>query len=299
MKTPQDFLVFDVGHQVQAHKILTGRREAFRNSFRQYKGISGLVNSGESEYDVFTTGHGGPSISAALGVATARRLQRKQGKVVAVIGDTAIASGMAFEALNHAGHIKEDLIVILNDNEMSISKSVGAMSRYLNRVITNPTYNHIRKDVEGLIRRIPKIGKRMLNKIRQIEEGMKHLLVPGQLFEDLGFRYFGPFDGHDVVELVNVLSNIFKIRGPLLIHVVTQKGKGLEMAEKDPVRWHASVPFDIATGKVKAKSSHPTYTKVFGETLCALAEKNPKITALTGGMPDGTGPLTGTMLWNS
>ncbi len=289
LDTPNDFLVWDVGHQVQAHKILTGRRDAFRQSFRQYKGLSGLVNAGESPYDVFTTGHGGPSISAALGVAVARRRRGQNSKVIAVIGDTSIANGMAFEAMNHAGHIKENLVVILNDNEMSISKSVGAMSRYLNQVITNPTYNHLREEVEGLIGRLPKVGGRVLGKIKYIEEGVKHLLVPGQLFENFGFRYFGPLDGHDMERMLDLFPKIFSIPGPVLIHVVTKKGKGMPMAEADPIRWHASAPFDMKTGELKKKSTDLTYTEVFGQTLCELAETNLKITALTGGMPEGTG----------
>lgn len=292
LDTPRDFLVWDVGHQVQAHKIITGRRDAFRKSFRQFGGISGLANASESAHDPFTTGHGGPSISAALGVAAARRLKGQRSKVVAVIGDTSIASGMAFEALNHAGHIKEDLVVILNDNEMSISPSVGAMSRYFNRIISNPTYNHLRDEVENLIRRVPRVGRRMLGKIKQIEEGVKHLLVPGQLFEDLGFRYFGPLDGHNLPEMVDFFNKIFKIHGPVLIHVLTQKGKGMEMAEKDPVRWHASTPFDVVTGKLKNPGSTVSYTQVFGETLVELAEKDSRVTALTGGMPEGTGLLS-------
>lgn len=289
LDTPNDFLVWDVGHQVQAHKILTGRRDAFRQSFRQHKGISGLVNSSESPYDVFTTGHGGPSISAALGVAVARRRRGQNTKVVAVIGDTSIANGMALEAMNHAGHIRENLVVILNDNEMSISKSVGAMSRYLNQVITNPTYNHLREEVETLIGRLPKVGGRVLGKIKYIEEGVKHLLVPGQLFENLGFRYFGPLDGHDMDRMLDLFPKIFSIQGPVLIHVITKKGKGMPMAEADPIRWHASAPFDIKTGELKKKSTDLTYTEVFGQTLCEIAETNPKITALTGGMPEGTG----------
>ncbi|MCA9395664.1 MAG: 1-deoxy-D-xylulose-5-phosphate synthase [Candidatus Omnitrophica bacterium] len=289
LNTPKDFLVWDVGHQVQAHKILTGRRDAFRKSFRQYKGISGLVNSSESEYDPFTTGHAGPSISQALGIAKARRLQGNTDKVVAVIGDTSIANGMAFEALNHAGHIKENLVVILNDNEMSISPSVGAMTKYFNRIIVDKRYNHLRDEVEGLIKRIPKLGTRMFSKVKHIEEGLKHLLVPGQLFENLNFRYFGPLDGHNIPELVKVLPQIMKLDGPSLVHVITQKGKGLAMAEKDPVRWHASTPFHIETGELKKKSSSVAYTKVFGNKLCELARKNPKITALTAGMPEGTG----------
>ncbi|MBF0254246.1 MAG: 1-deoxy-D-xylulose-5-phosphate synthase, partial [Candidatus Omnitrophica bacterium] len=289
LESPKDLIIFDVGHQVQAHKILTGRRDAFRKSFREFQGISGLANAAESPHDPFTTGHGGASISAALGVAAARRHLKKEGRVVAVIGDTSIASGMALEALNHAGHIHEDLIVILNDNEMSISPSVGAMSKYFNRIISNPLYNQLRDEVEGLIRRVPRGGKRMMNKIRQIEDGGKHLIIPGQLFENLGFRYFGPFDGHNVTELVDVLPNVFKIPGPLLVHVITRKGKGFEMAEKDPVRWHASTPFDLATGKVKSKSPHPTYTSVFGDVMCDLAAREPKLVALTAAMAEGTG----------
>ncbi|MBP9732744.1 MAG: 1-deoxy-D-xylulose-5-phosphate synthase [Candidatus Omnitrophica bacterium] len=289
LDTPNDFLVWDVGHQVQAHKILTGRRDAFRQSFRQHKGVSGLVNAGESPYDVFTTGHGGPSISAALGVAAARRRMGHNTKVVAVIGDTSIANGMALEAMNHAGHIRENLVVILNDNEMSISKSVGAMSRYLNQVITNPTYNHLREEVEGLIGRMPKVGGRVLGKIKYIEEGVKHLLVPGQLFENFGFRYFGPLDGHNFDTMLDLFPKIFSIQGPVLVHVLTKKGKGMPMAEADPIRWHASAPFDMKTGELKKKSTELSYTEVFGQTLCELAEKDTRIAALTGGMPEGTG----------
>jgi len=289
LNTPKDFLVWDVGHQVQAHKIITGRRDQFRKTFRQYQGISGLVNKDESVFDAFTTGHGATSISACLGVAVARRLQSKKHKVVAVIGDASIASGMAFEALNHAGHLSEDLIVILNDNEMSISRTVGALSRYLNKVISSPLYNRARKGIQKLLTGVPRVGKRMVHTAKHIEEGIKHLLVPGLIFEALGFRYFGPLDGHNVVELVNVFPNMFKLKGPILIHVVTKKGKGYDIAEKNPERWHASTPFHVATGEVKKASKAVTYTKVFGETLVKLADKDPRITALTGGMLDGTG----------
>lgn len=289
LDTPRDFLIWDVGHQVQAHKILTGRREVFQKTFRQYKGISGLVNKHESIYDVFTTGHSGPSISSSLGVAVGRRLQKKNGKVICVIGDASIASGMAFEALNHAGHLHENLIVILNDNEMSISPSVGALSRYLNRMISNPLYNRIRKAAEKVITSVPKVGKRVIHKARQIEEGIKHLLVPGVLFESLGFRYFGPLDGHNVVELVDLLPNILKLKGPLLIHVITKKGKGYAVAESDPERWHASAPFDVQTGQLKKKVSDKTYTQVFGEAVVDLARRDSRLTTLTAGMTDGTG----------
>ncbi len=291
LDTPNDFLVWDVGHQVQPHKVLTGRKDAFRKTFREYKGISGLVNASESPYDPFTTGHGGPSISAALGVAVARRLKNKKSRVVAVIGDTSIASGMAFEALNHAGHLQDNIVVILNDNKMSISPSVGALSKYLSRVLSDPRFNHLRNEIEKLVRSVPKIGEEMLKKLKHVEESVRHLLVPGRLFEDLGFRYVGPLDGHNVLELVDILPNIFKMQGPVLVHVLTQKGKGMDMAEKDPVRWHASTPFDVRTGELKKKSAETSYTKIFGQTICRLADSNPLITAVTGGMPEGTGLL--------
>lgn len=286
---PHDFLVWDVGHQVQAHKILTGRRDAFRKTFRKYKGISGLVNKDESVYDVFTTGHGGTSISSALGVAVSRRLRRKTGRVVAVIGDASIASGMAFEALNHAGHLDENLVIVLNDNEMSISPSVGALSKYLTKVISNPIYNRIRRRAGEIITKVPCVGPEMVHKAKQIEEGIKHLLVPGLIFEALGFRYFGPIDGHDILQMVDLFPNILRIKGPLLIHVVTQKGRGYDRAEQDPERWHASAPFHVETGDLKKVSTEKTYTQVFGEAIVALAEKNPLVTALTGGMTEGTG----------
>lgn len=289
LNTPHDFLVWDVGHQVQAHKILTGRKDGFRKSFRQYRGISGLVNKDESPYDPFTTGHGGASLSAALGVAVSRRVQKKAGKSVAVIGDASIASGMAFEAMNHAGHLHENLIIILNDNEMSISPSVGALSKYLNKVIANPLYNRIRKRAESLITNVPRVGKGMINKAKLIEEGIKHVLVPGLIFEALGFRYFGPLDGHNIEQMVELFPNIFKLKGPILVHVITKKGKGMPMAEADPERWHASPPFDVKTGDLKKPSTDRTYTQVFGEAMIRLAESNPRLTALTAGMPDGTG----------
>ncbi len=289
LNTPEDFLVWDVGHQVQAHKVLTGRKDGFRKTFRQYKGISGLANKDEGPYDPYTTGHGGPSISAALGIAVARRLQKKSSKSVAVIGDASIASGMAFEALNHAGHLGESLIVVLNDNEMSISPSVGALSKYLNKVISNPIYNSIRQRAERLITQVPKVGKGMVNKAKLIEEGIKHLLVPGLIFEALGFRYFGPIDGHNIPEMVKLFPNILIIKGPILIHVITQKGKGYPIAEQDPERWHASAPFYSDSGELKKVSTEKTYTQLFGQTMVDLAGRNPKITALTGGMKEGTG----------
>lgn len=289
LDTPHDFLMWDVGHQVQAHKILTERKEAFSKTFRQYHGIGPFQRKTESPYDPFTTGHAGPSISSALGAAVGNRLQNVNSKAVVVIGDASIVNGMALEALNHAGHVHENLVVILNDNEMSISPSVGALSRLLNRVITNPFYNRIRGDVEKLVKKVPKVGGRMAREARQMAEGIKHLLVPGVIFEAFGFRYFGPLDGHNISEMVDFFPKIMNMKGPILIHVITKKGKGYGPAEKDPQKWHASNPFDIATGAQKKKTKTLSYTELFGETLTKLAEKDPRITALTAGMTDGTG----------
>lgn len=289
LDSPNDSIVWDVGHQVHAHKILTGRREAFK-TFRDFRGISGLSNSSESVHDVFTTGHGGTSISTSLGISVGKRLMFNQkDKTVAVIGDASLVSGMAFEALNHAGQLKRDIIVILNDNEMSISPSVGALSRHLNHILTNPFYNRVRKDIEGLLRRLPRVGTRLVKKAKQIEEGLLHLLVPGLIFEELGFRYFGPVDGHDLKELLRMMKSILEMKGPILLHVITQKGKGYAIAEKDPRKWHAQPPFDLATGKPRKTSEAVTYTQAFGRKMLTLAEANPRVCALTAGMCDGTG----------
>jgi 1-deoxy-D-xylulose-5-phosphate synthase len=293
--TPHDTIVWDVGHQAHAHKILTGRREAFK-TFRQGGGLSGFSNKDESPHDPFTTGHGGASISTALGIAAGHKIieaptadERVSKKVIAVIGDASLVSGMAFEAMNHAGHLKDDLIVILNDNEMSISRTVGALSRHLNKIISNPFYNHVRKDIEMLIRKMPKVGDRMIRYVKRVDEGLKNLLVPGLVFEELGFRYFGPLDGHNIEGLIQILQNISKIRGPILLHVVTKKGKGYAIAESDPAKWHASTPFCLETGQVKKASTQKTYTQVFGQKVVALAEADPKIVAITAAMCDGTG----------
>ena len=296
--TPKDTIVWDVGHQVHAHKILTGRREQFK-TFRQGGGMSGFSNKDESEHDPFTTGHGGASISTALGIATGNRLKsgaqngrpwaKDARKTVAVIGDASLVSGMAFEALNHAGHLNENLIVILNDNEMSISPTVGALSKYLNKIISNPLYNHVRKDVESLIRKIPRVGTQMVAKAKKIDEGLKNLFIPGLLFEEMGFRYFGPLDGHNISGLIELLNNILKIEGPILLHVITKKGKGYPVAESNPERWHASTPFCVDTGELKAVSRSMTYTKIFGTTAVRLAEQHPDVVAITAAMCDGTG----------
>ena len=287
-KMPEDTIVWDVGHQVHAHKILTGRRDAFR-SFRLEGGLSGFSNKDESPYDPFTTGHGGASISTALGLAVGNRILGKPRKVIAVIGDASLVSGMAFEGLNHAGHLKDDLVVILNDNEMSISPTVGALSKHLNRIITNPFYNHLRKDLVELVRKMPKVGDRMVSYAKRVDEGLKNLLVPGLIFEELGFRYFGPLDGHDLKGLIKTFENIKKIKGPILLHVVTKKGKGYAIAEKNPERWHASTPFHILTGEVKKVSTVKTYTQAAGRAIVDLAAKDPRVTAITAAMCEGTG----------
>ena len=297
-ETPKDTIVWDVGHQVHAHKILTGRREAFK-TFRQGGGLSGFSNKDESVHDPFTTGHAATSVSTSLGIAVGNRLlsgaktgqpwSTRAKKTVAVIGDASLVSGMAFEALNHAGHLNENLVVILNDNEMSISPTVGAISKYLNKIISNPVYNHLRKDIESLLRKIPRVGKQMVAKAKKIDEGLKNLFIPGLLFEEMGFRYFGPLDGHNIHELLKILENILKIEGPVLLHVITKKGKGYKIAEKDPARWHASTPFCVETGEPNAVSKSKTYTKVFGQCALELASKHPDVVAITAAMCDGTG----------
>ncbi len=294
LDAPKDKLIWDVGHQAYAHKLLTGRREKFK-TLRQFGGISGFPNRNESPYDTFTTGHGSTSISTALGLACSRDLRNEYCKVVAVIGDASLGGGMAFEALNHAGHIKKSLIVILNDNEMSISRSVGALSRYLNRIITAPIYNRIRKDVENLLKRVPRFGFRVIRAARRLEEGLKNLLVPGILFEELGFRYFGPIDGHDIGAIISTLQNILKLDEPVFLHVVTKKGKGYLHAESLPEKFHGVGSFDISTGTKKciipegSTQSEMTFTKAFSEKIVELARTNERIVAITAAMPEGTG----------
>jgi len=292
LNAPEDIIIWDVGHQAYAHKILTGRKDRFY-TLRRSGGLSGFPNKYESEYDVFTTGHGSTSISTALGIASARDLENKNYKVVAVIGDASLGGGMAFEALNHAGHLHKNMLVILNDNEMSISKSVGALSKYLNRIITAPTYNKIRKDVEGLLSRVPRFGFRVIRSARRLEEGLKNLLVPGMLFEELGFRYFGPIDGNDIVAVINTLKNIIVLNEPILLHVLTKKGKGYSFAEKGPEKFHGVSSFNVDTGEklAIAKDIVPVegFTKAFGNKIIEIAREDKKIVAITAAMPEGTG----------
>lgn len=287
--TPRDVILWDVGHQAYAHKILTGRLKRF-STLRQLGGLSGFPNKDESPfYDLFTCGHSSTSISSALGLAVGRDLKGEKNKIVVVIGDASLAGGMAFEAMNHTGHMDKDLIVILNDNELSISQSVGALSRYLNRIITNPAYNKIRKDVEKVLKRIPRFGFRAYRAARKLEEGLKNLLVPGMLFEELGFRYFGPIDGHNITHLVNVFKNVKDLNEPILIHVITKKGKGYKFAEERPSDFHGTGPFVVETGEKIVKQSAEIFTDAFGNKIVELAAADERIIGITAAMVDGTG----------
>lgn len=286
--SPSDKIVWDVGHQAYTHKILTGRRDQFHTQ-RQYKGLSGFPKRSESEHDAFGVGHASTSISAALGMAAAADLAGTRNHSIAVIGDGSLTGGMAFEALNQAGHLKKNLIVILNDNEMSISKNVGAFSAFISRKMTGRYFRDLKKEMQGLITHIPAIGKDVLHFARRAENSLKGFLTPGSLFEALGFDYLGPLDGHDLPQLVEVFNNINELDGPLLVHIMTTKGKGYKPAEDRPSKFHGVGVFDIATGKGAPKAAAQSYTDVFGETLVALAEQDPKIVAITAAMPDGTG----------
>jgi 1-deoxy-D-xylulose-5-phosphate synthase len=289
--TPRDRLVWDVGHQAYAHKIITGRKERF-DTLRQKGGISGFPKREESRYDTFDVGHSGTSISAAAGMAEARCLKGEDFRIIAVIGDGSISAGMAFEGLNWAGDRKKNLIIILNDNEMCISPNVGALSSYLNRVMTGQTVSRLRAEAKTFLRSIPGIGEQMVKFSRQLEESLKTLIVPGAIFEELGFTYVGPLEGHHLEHLIQNLRNIKTLQGPILVHVVTQKGRGYKFAEDDPSRFHGIPPFDVDSGETVAddgKPAPPSYTKVFGQTAVRLAREDSRIVAITAAMSDGTG----------
>jgi 1-deoxy-D-xylulose-5-phosphate synthase len=287
---PKYKLIWDVGHQSYTHKILTGRKDRF-HTLRQYEGISGFPKRDESLYDAFDSGHSGTSISSALGMAEARRLRGEEGRVIAVIGDGSMTAGLAFEGLNQTGHIDQDLIVILNDNEMSISRNVGALSSYLNRLMTGQFVNRFRNDMKAFLETLPGVGKSVLRFAKQAEESLKGLLMPGLLFEELGLKYIGPIDGHRLDYLIETFQNIKKLRGPILVHVITKKGKGYPPAEMNPDRFHGVPPFVMETGELKSAldKNPPTYTEVFGETLCKLAKENKRLIAITAAMQNGTG----------
>ncbi|MBQ9634278.1 MAG: 1-deoxy-D-xylulose-5-phosphate synthase, partial [Schwartzia sp.] len=286
---PMDKVVWDVGHQAYAHKILTGRRERF-SGLRQWQGITGFPSRAESEYDAFGVGHASTSISAALGMAIARDIKGRGEHIVAVIGDGAMTGGESFEALNHAGDIGTNLIVVLNDNGMSIDFNVGAMSEYLSRIRVTPQYNRAKEDIKGFLRSIPHIGDTMVKTAEYIKEGVKSVLVPGGLFEEMGFTYVGPIDGHNIRLMRDVFSEACMMDGPILVHVRTRKGRGYLPAETEPDKFHGVGKFDAATGAVKKDPSAPaSYTSVFGNALIELAQEMPSITAITAAMPSGTG----------
>jgi 1-deoxy-D-xylulose-5-phosphate synthase len=287
--TPADTIIWDVGHQCYAHKILTGRRDAFKN-IRQFGGISGFPKINESPFDSFNVGHSSTSLSLALGTAVARDIKKENYKVIAVIGDGSLTGGMAFEALNNIGHADTDLTVILNDNEHSISKNVGALSNYLTRIITDPYYNRFRSKTMRMVKRIPKIGGSLYNLVYSFFEGFKGLLVPGRLFDDMGLRYFGPVDGHNLSLLVDVMNKVKQINsGPKIIHVLTRKGKGYLPAEKNPALFHGIGPFDRGTGIPLKRGAGISYSSIAGKTLARLAATDESIMAVTAAMKLGTG----------
>lgn len=285
---PRDKIVWDVGHQSYVHKLLSGRQQEF-DTLRQYGGLSGFPKRSESEYDSFNTGHSSTSISAVLGMALARDLKKENFHVIAVIGDGALTGGMAFEALNHAGHLGTNIIVVLNDNEMSISENVGALSGYLSRMRTDPMYNRHKEEMENLLKKIPSIGPTVFKAIERIKDSFKYLVVPGMIFEELGFTYLGPIDGHNIMEVKTVLERAKRTKGPIMVHVVTCKGKGYEPAEKNPDLFHGIGPFNINTGEPVSASSVVSYTEIFGKTLCQLAADDERLLAITAAMPTGTG----------
>src|SRR6201987_2070924 len=283
--TPHDRLVWDVGHQAYPHKVLTGRRDLL-HTIKQDGGLAPFPTRTESEYDTFGVGHSSTSISAALGMAVAAARAGETRRVVAIIGDGAMTAGMAFEALNHAGSLPADLLVILNDNDMSISENVGALSSYLARALSGRVYAHLREGGKKVLRPMPTVWELA----RRSEEHLKGMVLPGTLFEEMGFNYIGPMDGHDVRALVSTLRNLRKLRGPQLLHVVTRKGKGYAPAEADPIKWHGPGPFDPVSGPIyKEKSSGPSYSQVFGQWLCDMAAAEPRIIGITPAMREGSG----------
>ncbi|MCL2286370.1 MAG: 1-deoxy-D-xylulose-5-phosphate synthase [Firmicutes bacterium] len=286
--TPDDKIIWDVGHQSYVHKILTGRRQRF-GKLRQFDGLSGFPKSGESSHDAFDTGHSSTAISAALGLATARDLNNENHKVVAVVGDGSMTGGLAFEGLNNAGRANTDLLVVLNDNQMSISQNVGAISRHLNQLRTTSGYLDVKKDVRNVLDNLPVVGEVLTKCIESAKNIVKYAVIPGVLFEELGFRYFGPIDGHNIKELTKVLRQTKNIKGPVLVHVLTTKGKGYKNAERSPANYHGIGTFNIATGKPRVAPCSPKFTDIFAKSLCEHAHINKNIVAVTAAMPDGMG----------
>lgn len=288
LNLPEDKIVWDVGHQSYVHKILSGRKDGF-DALRQFHGLSGFPKHKESECDAFDTGHSSTSISAGLGIAQARDILNEKYSVVSVIGDGALTGGMAYEALNNAARIKKNFIIILNDNNMSISENVGGMSKYLNNMRSGERYNALKKAVVQSLQKIPFVGEGLITQISKAKNCIKQLFLSGMWFENMGITYFGPVDGHDLKAMVRILREASKIDHAVLIHVITKKGKGYQPAEENPSRFHGIDPFDIETGESKKKKTALTYTDVFSKELCLLAGNNKKIVAVTAAMPDGTG----------
>jgi len=291
--TPKDKLIWDVGHQAYPHKILTGRKGRF-HTIRQLHGISGFLRRDESEYDTFGAGHASTAISAALGIATARDFNHENFKVVAVVGDGSLTGGMAYEAMNNAGLLKKDMIVVLNDNRMvslsSVAPNLWSFHDYFAEVLTHPSYNKFKANVWDLTGKLDTFGDRLRSVAQNVEKGLKAVITPGMLFEALGFRYFGPFNGHNVVKLVEILRHVKNLKGPILIHAITEKGKGYGPAEREATRLHGVTPFDKVTGiSPKVPNSPPAFTNIFGEALVDICKQNPKVVGITAAMPDGTG----------
>lgn len=285
--TPRDKIVWDVGHQSYVHKIITGRRKEFK-TLRKLNGLSGFPKINESEYDSFDTGHSSTSISVALGMARARDLKGENNQVISIIGDGALTGGMALEALNDAGFSQTKMTVILNDNEMSISKNVGGLNMFLSKLRTKKLYTKSNLSIKRIINKIPLIGKPIVKIIQRIKRSIKQLVIPKMFFEDIGFTYLGPVDGHNIEQLENIMKLNKQVQGPVLIHVLTKKGKGYKIAEENPDKFHATAAFDIESGRPR-KEKKPDYSKVFGEKLIELAKKNEKVVAITASMKDGTG----------
>ncbi len=285
---PRDKMIWDVGHQSYTHKILTGRRAGF-DALRKYGGMSGFPKRKESPCDAFDTGHSSTSISAGLGYVEARDLKGEDYSVVSVIGDGAMTGGMAYEALNNAAHLKTNFIIVLNDNYMSISENVGGMSNYLARLRTADLYTGLKKGVTNALHKIPTVGDQMIEQIRKTKSSIKQLVVPGMLFEDMGITYLGPIPGHDISMLCRAFKEAKKVEGPVLLHVLTQKGKGYAPAEQDPSRFHGTGPFDIRTGQPLQKSSKDTYTDIFSKVICDIGKHDPNVAVITAAMADGTG----------
>ncbi len=285
--TPEDKLVWDIGHQAYAHKLVTGRVAQFAE-LRQLGGISGFLKRRESPYDVWEAGHGGTALAGALGMAAARDLQGGQRQVVAVVGDGALTSGMAWEALNQIGHLRTAMVVVVNDNSMSIAPNVGAISRYLTELRSAPAYTRLKQDVESLLEAVPLVGESLRRRVERLKDLIRYVVLPQNVFENLGFQYFGPVDGHDLPALINVLGNAREIHAPVAVHVITQKGRGYLPAEAQPERFHGPGPFDIASGRIRKGKEAPSYSQVAADTLLQLAQSRPEVVAITAAMGEGT-----------